>query len=216
MAASLQHSVNEQGYWDADLVKVVQNLRDVVNELQTDHASIRASLSALRVADTTAVLTPPNFEIDTNFDVQNGDAFEIVIDGVSLTVATDINFDTGTATVIATNAYWACGLLSINVDGTTAYVDWGAEASSEALAKTALADVTASGSLVCGYFAAQAKGGQDLVAGTDALNGGSGGQVAQTTNYYNDVKVGATYVTAAAAIAAPAALTNSTAITLAA
>ena len=59
-------------------------------------------------------------------------------------------FDTGTSTVIATNAYWAAGLLSINIDGTTAYVNWGAEASTEALAKANLASVTATGDVTCG------------------------------------------------------------------
>ena len=37
----------------------------------------------------------------------------------------------------------------------------------------------------------QAASGQDWVAGTDALQGGSGGQVSQDTNYYNDQYVGA-------------------------
>lgn len=216
MAASLENSVSRTGYWDADLVRVLENLRDVVNELQTDHASLRTAVSNLRTANTTACLTSPNFEIDTNFDIQNGDAFDIVVDGVQITVATDVNFDTGTSTVVTTNAYWACGLLSIDIDGTTAYVDWGAEAVDEAGAKTALAAVTATGDVLCGYVAVHAKAAQDFVAGTDALTTGTGGQVAQTTTYYNDVKVGVAYDTAAAAIAAPAALTNSTAITLSA
>jgi len=138
----------------------------------------------------TRCVTPPNFEIRSNFDIQNGDAFEIEAGGIQKTVATDQAFDTGTSTVIATNAYWAAGLLSINIDGTTAYVNWGAEASTEALAKANLADVTASGTVTCGYVTVNAASGQDWVAGTDALQGGSGGQVSADTNYYNDQYVG--------------------------
>jgi len=147
-------------------------------------------LNALSVKGHARCITPPNFEIDTNFDIQNGDAFEIESAGVLATIATDQNFDTGTATVIATNAYWACAILSIDIDGTT-YVDWGAEAVSEAAAKLLLSAVTASGEVVCGYVAVQAAAGQDFVAGTDALETGTGGQVSQDTNYYNDTNVGA-------------------------
>jgi len=138
----------------------------------------------------TRCVTPPNFEIRSNFDIQNGDAFEIEAGGIQKTVATDQAFDTGTSTVIATNAYWAAGLLSINIDGTTAYVNWGAEASTEALAKANLADVTATGTVTCGYVTVNAASGQDWVAGTDALQGGSGGQASADTNYYNDQYVG--------------------------
>lgn len=147
-------------------------------------------INDLVAAERTRCITPPNFEISTNFDVQNGDAFSIMVDGVQVLVATDQVFDTGTATVIATNAYWACGILSIDVDGTTTYVDWGAEASTEALALANLAAVTPSGDVVCGYVAVQAAAGQDWVAGTDALETGTGGQVSQDTNYYNNQFVG--------------------------
>ena len=145
----------------------------------------------LSTANKTRCVTPPNFEIRSNFDIQNGDAFEIESGGIQKTVATDQAFDTGTGTIVTTNAYWAAGILSIDIDGTTGYVNWGAEASTEALAKTALSDVTASGDVTCGYVAVQAASGQDLVGGTDALEGGSGGQVSQDTNYYNDQYVGA-------------------------
>jgi len=178
----------------------MQNAQAIINELQTYAV-------ALRSQQLTKCITPPNFEISTNFDIQNGDAFEISVDGVIKTVATDKVFNTGTATVIATVAYWACAILSINIDGTTTYVDWGAEASTEALAKANLAAVTATGDVVCGYVSVHAKAGEDFVAGTDALTTGTGGQVAQATTYYNDQYVGAAVTNAAA-------LTNSTALKL--
>ena len=159
------------------LYETVRKLANQVNDLST--------------AMKTRCVTPPNFEIRSNFDIQHGDAFEIEVSGVQKTVATDQAFDTGTSTVIATNAYWAAGILSIDSDGTTGHVNWGAEASTEALAKANLADVTAGGDVTCGYVTVQAASGQDWVAGTDALQGGSGGQVSQDTNYYNDQYVGA-------------------------
>ena len=214
MANILENDITASGSWQSDKFKWMENVNSIVNELQADHASLKTAITALRTAGQTACITPPNFELDTNFDIKNGDAFEIIVAGVAKTVATDKNFDTGTSTPIATNAYWACALLSINVDGTTTFVNWGAEAVDEAGAKTLLSAVTAGGGVLCGYVAVRAKAAEDFVAGTDALNGGSGGQVAQTTTYYNDVKVGATYDTAATSIAAPASLTNSTALKL--
>lgn len=158
-------------------------------ELQTFFEATVGLVNALRGLELTRCVTPPNFEISTNFDIQNGDAFEIISDGVLVTIATDQNFDTGTAIVIATNAYWACAILSIDADATT-HVDWGAEAATEAAALALLAAVTASGEVVCGYVAVHAKAGQDFKAGTDALTGGTGGEVAQATTYYNNQYVG--------------------------
>jgi len=165
-------------------------LYEEFNSLCDFAATVETLVNKLRTQELTRCVTPPNFEISTNFDAQNGDAFEIIVAGVQKTVATDQVFDTGTATVIATNAYWACGIFSIDIDGTTTAVDWGAEAATEAAAKTLLSAVTASNDVVCGYVAVQAKAGQDFVAGTDALTGGTGGQVAQTTTYYNNQYVG--------------------------
>ena len=214
MAATLEHDILRTGSWQADDVKYYENIRDLVNEIQTDHATFKSANDALRVAQLTHCVTPPTHVIDTNFDIKNSVAFEVVVDGVFKTVAANVTHDTGTDTVITTVAYWAAALLSIDIDGTTAYVDWGAEAVDEAGAKALLSAVTASGDVVTGYVAVHAKAGQDFVAGTDALTTGTGGQVAQATTYYNDVKVGATYDASAAAIAAPATLTNSTALKL--
>jgi hypothetical protein len=165
-------------------------LYEEFNSMADAFLAAETLLNRLRTYELTRCVTPPNFEISTNFDIQNGDAFEIMSDGVQLTVATDQVFDTGTSTVVTTNAYWAAGILSIDIDGTTTHVDWGAEASTEALALANLAAVTASGDVVVGYVAVQAAAGQDWVAGTDALEGGTGGQVSQDTNYYNNQFVG--------------------------
>jgi len=63
MAVTLQHDVNEQGYWDADLVKVLQNLRDVVNELQTDIGTVTAAVDGIVAKlDGDAGITDTNYE----------------------------------------------------------------------------------------------------------------------------------------------------------
>ena len=203
MAYTLEHDILATGSWQSDVYKWMQNVNAIVNELQT----VNTEMASRQL---TRIVTPATFVIDTNFDIKNSVAFEIEVNGVLKTVAANVNWNTGTATVIATNAYWACALLSINVDGSTTYVNWGAQAVDQATAKANLAAVTATGSVVCGYVAVQAKAAQDFVAGTDALTTGTGGQVAQVTTYYNDIKVGAAYVASIAA----STLTNSTALKL--
>lgn len=207
---------------DSELVKLlnamqtdINNLITLADELRTDHATtktvvtdIKTLVNVLRARHLTKCIGAANFEISTNFDIQNGDAFDIIVDGKVITIATDQAFDTGTSTVVTTNAYWAAGILSIDADATT-HVDWGAEAASEAAAITALAAVTASGDVVCGYVTVQAAAGQDWVAGTDALETGTGGQVSQDTNYYNIVEVGDAAIGSAVSTSAPATLAAS-------
>ncbi len=214
MAFKLEHDITRSGSWQADVTKWMENVQLVVNELQTDHATFKLASAALNTDHLTKCVTPPTHVIDTNFDIKNSVAYEIVVDGVFKTVAANVSHDTGTDTVITTVAYWAAALLSIDIDGSTATVDWGGEAVDEAGAKALLSVVTATSDVVVGYVTVHAAAGQDWVAGTDALTTGTGGQVAQTTTYYNDVKVGAAYVAQVAAIAAPAALSNSTALKL--
>jgi len=45
--AKLEYDIKRGGYWDADLVKFLENILAIVNELQTDHATYRANLVAL-------------------------------------------------------------------------------------------------------------------------------------------------------------------------
>ena len=55
MAETLQANVEESGFWNGDMVKVLKNLRDVVNELQTDHATFKTVVDELKT-DYTALL----------------------------------------------------------------------------------------------------------------------------------------------------------------
>jgi membrane-associated protease RseP (regulator of RpoE activity) len=157
--------------------------------------------------------SPANFEISTNFDIQNGDAFNMLVDGVPVTIATDQVFDTGTTVVTAADT-WVAAILSIDADGTT-HVDYGAvDLASEELAIASLDVVTPSGDVVLGYVTILTNSGNTWTAGTDALQGGTGGNASADTNYYNDSSVGAIAVAEAGA-ASGAELTSEFSITAA-
>lgn len=148
--------------------------------------------SELRSLGLNCPLGNPGFQISSNFDVENANAIDYAVAGALATLSANTAFDTGTSKTIATDQ-WAAALLSVDADGTT-HVDWGADASDEAGAVDALSAVTASGDLVLGYVTVQTASGQDWVAGTDALQGGTGGNAAQTTNYNDDYNPDATIV----------------------
>lgn len=143
-----------------------------------------ASFASLGVTDGGFVLSNPLFVIDTNFDIKCTNAFDIVTGGIIKTVAADTSWDTGTAKDITIN-YWAAALLSIAADGSTTYLQWGTEATTEAAAIAQLDGITPTGAVVCGYATVKTKTDVNWVAGTDALQGGTGGDVSSDTNYYN-------------------------------
>lgn len=220
---SLPSDIKENGINQGSLHTLLTNFVTVINELVDDHATYKTVVDDLKTQSNkmrnlamNKAITPANFEISSNFDIQNGDSFYVISDGNLRLISTDQVFDTGTATVISTNGYWAGAVLSTDGESATptTYVDWGAEAADESTAANNLFSVTPSGSVVCGYVTVQAAAGQDFVAGTDALFGGTGGQVAQATNYSNFINTGVTVLPAAVSSSTPAALTNSTDLTL--
>ena len=130
------------------------------------------------------------FVIDTNFDIKNANAVTYSLAGVLKTISANTSFNTGTtATITAT--LW--GIAILTYDGSTATVTWAKSTvmgyASEAAAKAALGTITAlcpqDGFSTLGYVTVQA-GAALWTAGTDALTGGSGGTVANATNYYDD------------------------------
>lgn len=200
---------------DVGMSEKAAQLIALANELRTDHGTsktvvtdLKTLVNALRTQELNRCVTSPNFEIDTNFDIKNGDAFDIIVGGILVTIATDQNFDTGTGEQIATDAYFAAAILSIDLGGTT-HVDWGAEAVDAATALTNLDVVTAAGDVICGTVVVEAKGGaaENWVAGTDALTTGTGGDVANSTVYANDQYVGDAVMGAAVSTSAPDTLT---------
>ncbi len=143
-----------------------------------------ALVSKLASTDGGFVLGNPGLAIDTNFDVQNGNAFDIVSGGKIYTVASGQSFDTGTSQVTTADS-WAAALLSIDIDGTTTYLQWATEATTEAAAIAQLDGLTPSGDVVVGYITVLTDSGVTWTAGTDALQGGTGGGPSDDTNYYN-------------------------------
>ena len=141
-----------------------------------------ALVARLAATDGAFVVGNPGLAIDTNFDAQAVNAFDIVVGGQYYTIASGADFDTGTAKDITID-FWAAALLSVDADGTE-YLQWAAEGSTEARAIDALDAITPSGAVVVGYLTVQTKDAVNWVAGTDALEGGTGGDVALSTNYY--------------------------------
>jgi hypothetical protein len=220
VAETLSADITGSGMNQGDLVKVLGNLRDVVNELITDHALFKtqvaadvASINLLRTSLYNRPMGNPGFAIDTNFDVKNANAISYTNNGTLKSLAANTSFDTGTSQVIATSGKWSAALLSVSNAG-AATVTWSAtlNAATEAAAIAALPALPANHTPL-GYITVQSHASNTWIAGTSALTTGTGGNVAQATNYYN--LIDPLSAVAAATDASPASLTNTTPITLA-
>jgi hypothetical protein len=134
-------------------------------------------------------LDPPGLAIDTNFDVQTGAAIVYLLAGARYDLASGVSCDTGTSAGISTNNYWAVMLVSVDNAGalTGTWADnAGAGYSTEALAIAALPAVPAN-QVAIGFVAVKTGAGAAWDAGTDALEGGTGGDPSADTNYYDYV-----------------------------
>ncbi len=143
-----------------------------------------AKLGLVEFSEGGFVLSNPDLAIDTNFDIQNTPGFDFIVGGKIYSAAAGVTWDTGAAKDITIDQF-AAALLSIDIDGTTATLQWAAEAATSALAIDALDALTPTGDCVVGYVVVQTKDAVNWVAGTDALTGGTGGDVALSTLYVN-------------------------------
>ena len=253
MTLPLPSDITTTGLDQNSLVNYLTNVRDVVNELQDDHATYKTAADNVEtlieelhddhatfkavVDDAKTLLNnlrtfalnhrngglEPTFAIDTNFDVKNTEVTTYIANGVHVVLADNTNCDTGTAKTIAADK-WAgmliCGSSAAALSGT-----WTADCDSEALAITAVKALSEANKCPLGYVTVQTASGQPWIAGTSALQSGTGGNVATTTNYYNYdnlVAISAAVSTAAPATltaakpaSAPSTLTNATDLTLA-
>lgn len=184
----------------------------LIEELHDDHATFKTVVDAEKTLLNQArthilygVFGNPTFAIDTNFDVKSTEIVYYANGGTLKTLADNTNFDTGTAKTI-TGAKWGAAMLTVNSSG-TGVVTWAAAAAydSEALAIAALAAPAATDT-VMGYVTVLAHA-SGFTAGTDALQGGTGGNVATTTNYYNEINPNTLMIGAAVSSSAPATLT---------
>lgn len=131
----------------------------------------------------------PTLAIDTDFDIKTTEPISYLNAGLLKTLADNFAFNTGTA---ATFPQGTWGAVRLSVDGAGAarvtwYTNAGAGYASEALAKAAIQSVPA-GDTPIGYVTVRAHASNSFTAGTDALAGGTGGNPAQTTNYYNSIE----------------------------
>lgn len=174
----------------SDVAQLCITVNKVVDDLETLRAALSAGgvtlVNALRSHALNQALGNQGFQIRTNFDVQNANAISYLNGGTLKTLSATSAFDTGTAQVIVADK-WSAALLSIAANG-TGTVTWSAtlNAASEAAAIAALPALPA-GHTPVGYITVLTGSGVTWTAGTDALQGGTGGTPATTTNYYNSV-----------------------------
>lgn len=152
-------------------------------------ASMKAYATAASTdeADYARAVSNPGLAIDTNFDIKAANDFDIVYDGLFYTIAADTSFDTGTTEVITANK-WGSAVLSVDSDGSS-YVDWLDSYDTEVLALAAansfMVSDLRSGEVPVGIVTVKTGVDSTWTAGTDALQGGTGGTVSADTNYYN-------------------------------
>lgn len=139
----------------------------------------------------------PTFAIDTNFDIKNTEPISYTVAGVFKTLADNTSWDTGTTAVIAANKW---GIAILCHTGSATVVSWASSAMSypsEAAAIAALGTITSlcptTAQCAMGYVTALTGTDVTWTAGTDALEGGTGGTPATTTNYYNDPTLNGTF-----------------------
>lgn len=195
MAERLEANVTQTGANQRDLVKVLQNLRDVVNELQTDHDTLVSALTG------NYCLSTPGLAIGSTNTAVASLAFSFGIGGVIYNKAADAVGVAPGDDVIATGKYGAVAF-DIGADGTIDAIEAtgqaAAEFATEAEAIAALPD-PATGHARLGYVTATKSDGA-FTFGTTALNA-----VNSTVAYTNSPTMFES---------GPAALTNSTPITL--
>ena len=171
------------------------------NKGVTDLDGLNTLVTALRNYVNYQPLGNPGFQIRTNFDVQNANAISYVNGGTIKTLSATSAFDTGTTKTI-TASKWGAAILSVDASGTgTVTFASGAGYDSEALAIAALTSPGATHTIL-GYVTILAAG-STWTAGTSALQGGTGGTPATTTNYYNAINPNALLIGSAYTVTAP-------------
>lgn len=190
----------------------VDGIETLIEELHDDHATNKTLLDEAlfklaflihRDQNRSTTGTSPVFAISTNFDVANTETCAFIAAGVPYTLTDNTVCDTGTAKTIAADQ-WAVMVIDAT-NATTLAGTWTADAATEAAA-IALAKAVpfVAGKCRLGYVAVQTATGQSWTAGTDALEGGTGGNVSNDTNYYQFFElVALTSTTTAATLTAP-------------
>lgn len=163
-----------------------QIIEDTYVGLGADKGKLGQWLTRMYDRMRTRPLGNPTLGIDSNYDVKNTTAYDYMIADRVYTDTINGNCDTGTSATFPTTTW---GIFKVSVDTSGALTaTWDTNGSAgyttEALAIAALPD-TPAGELCIGYVTVQAHSTGQFLAGTDALQGGSGGDVSNDTNYYN-------------------------------
>jgi hypothetical protein len=169
---------------------MARSLNDIIEQrypgLGAAQGNLTGFLTHIYYHERNHLVALPQLEIANNFDVQNVRAYSYMINGLLYNDAAAGVCDTGTtATFPATT--WGAFLVSVDTSGNltaTWVTNSSAGYGTEALALAALPTVPV-GELCIGYVSVQAHATGQFLAGTDALEGGSGGDPSQDTNYYN-------------------------------
>lgn len=199
MAETLEFGITENGVNQGDLVKYLNNIKDLVNELKADHASFRS------LASGDAIINATTLSVGSTAENVASTAFQYKIDGVTyakaaVTAGTAFSAADTINTGAATGFFWGVWAVQINAAGTISTKSPASDQvyATEALAIAALPAADA-GNVVIGYVTVNSNEDVDWVAQTDDLTDASD---CLEANFYST------------ATSIPAALTNSTDLTL--
>ncbi len=163
-----------------------QIIEDTYVGLGADKGKLGEWLTRMYDRSRDRLLGNPTLGIDSNKDVKNTTAYDYMLADRIYTDAINGNCDTGT-TATFPQGTWGIFKVSVDTSGSLT-ATWATNSSAgyttEALAIAAMPN-TPSGELCIGYVTVQAHASGQFLAGTDALQGGSGGDPSQDTNYYN-------------------------------
>lgn len=206
------------GMDQASMYAWLANATDLINELKADHATFKTTIDDQKTlinllqhrSQNFIISTSPALAIDTNFDVKNTEQTVFVAGGVVYTLGDNTSCNTGTTKTL-TASQWGAFAVEAS-DASTLTANWASGGyASEALALAAAKALTPTASkCIIGHVTVEAHA-SGFTAGTDALTTGTGGNVANATNYYNMTPQNF----AAVSSSSPASLSNSTDLTLA-
>lgn len=220
MTLTLKGDIVGNGVNQGDLVDLLTNLKDLVNELQADHATFKTVVTdnktlvnALRNQSLNRLLGNSGLAIGgTTTKYKHTTQVYFTENGIVKTSATTADH-TFTGTEVITADTW--GVFLISLAGTT----WKSTAASgtmayasEALAIAAMPAVPAN-EAVMGYITIRARSSVNFTAGTTNLTADNGATNSQTVNYY-DGGLASMPSMSAVSTSAPATLDNVTALTL--
>lgn len=205
MAVTLQSDIQANGVTQGDLVRYLQNVRDVVNELQTDHATFKSVVdSIVAKLQGNYVIGVPALAIGSTPTAVATALFHYFVAGKHYIKAA-VAAGTAPGNDVVPQATFGAVAFDIGADGTIDAVEAAANATGYASAVLAVAGIPAAAAAHAriGWVTATKSDGA-FTFGTTQLG------AANTTVAYTD----ATTLFNSITESAPATLTNATALTL--